>query len=364
MFFLFFQCSFSSFGARPLHWACLFNRIQSLTYLLDNGSSPTGDSESLTPCPLLVAAKAGHTECVRKLLEKGADVEHADGSGRTALHLLSWFGHHEAIPLLLQSHAKIDVCDDSGHTALHFASWFDHIECCKVLIEGHCALDIKDKTGRTPLHFAVHHNHASIATLLLESGANAKIRDCDGKTPEAIAVADEKVEIVEILNSFAKKADLEEQQEASSAMPADEFMEEHNHLRETIRRLVDDGHMLCAEVMGLQDKIEGQNAAISVLQTRQAEMRQHVIELGNVLVTVLSSLTAATVGRSRVSPATSTDQTPSVKFPSASDRSVVPMCRMCGQNQASMRCKVCKSPLCQQCMPAIKQKGCPYCPTV
>ncbi len=51
-------------------------------------------------------SQEGHTEGVKLLLDKGADVNVADSKGNTALIVASFNGHEEIAKLLLDAHQR------------------------------------------------------------------------------------------------------------------------------------------------------------------------------------------------------------------------------------------------------------------
>jgi ankyrin repeat protein len=62
------------------------------------------------------AARHGHAEAVRLLLEAGASVGAADGEGASALVLACEAGRLECAQLLLAAGAAVDQAEDSGCT--------------------------------------------------------------------------------------------------------------------------------------------------------------------------------------------------------------------------------------------------------
>jgi len=81
---------------------------------------PTHDGR-YTWTPLLHAARRGHTEIVRTLLEAGADPNRRDRDSNTALTLAAGDGHWEAVDLLLDRGADASVPDHCGETAFDYA---------------------------------------------------------------------------------------------------------------------------------------------------------------------------------------------------------------------------------------------------
>ncbi len=67
----------------------------------------------------MVAASAGHEDCVHLLLRAGALTGHADRWGRTALHLAAQNGHAAATQLLLTVGADPFIEDCKGGKSNH-----------------------------------------------------------------------------------------------------------------------------------------------------------------------------------------------------------------------------------------------------
>ena len=70
---------------------------------------------------LMDAAMNNQTDVVRCLLEKGANVNKQDRSGRTALHFASGNNYTDVIKILLQHRARTDIKDNGGTTPIDLA---------------------------------------------------------------------------------------------------------------------------------------------------------------------------------------------------------------------------------------------------
>ena len=60
---------------------------------------------------LRAACWAGHLDCVKLLLEAGADIDHVDSEGRTALIAACYMGHLAAVRELIIWGADIEIQD-------------------------------------------------------------------------------------------------------------------------------------------------------------------------------------------------------------------------------------------------------------
>ena len=59
-----------------------------------------------------MAAKNGHTEIVKLLLEQGAQIEEVSEDNRTPFHLAAMKGHTETVKLLLEQGAKLEAVEE------------------------------------------------------------------------------------------------------------------------------------------------------------------------------------------------------------------------------------------------------------
>jgi len=140
---------------------------------------------------LMLAAAVGSTEIVKLLLEKGADLEHIDRGGESALiKAASGSFNLETVKVLLEKGADVNVKDGNGVTALMKAA----MNACsrdmiRLLLEKGAAIGAKDKAGNTILMLtAIYYSKAEVFEALLANGADINAVNQNGETVLFIAV--------------------------------------------------------------------------------------------------------------------------------------------------------------------------------
>ena len=144
--------------------ACENNRVGEVENLLQKPQDPNVRCANTGNVPLQVAARNGHLEVVRLLLEAGVDKD--AGNGATALISAAGNGHLEVVQLLLEAGADKDAAMTDGATCLHYAAGYGHSHVVRLLLE---AKVDKDATadGGTALQFACEEGHLGVVRLLL-----------------------------------------------------------------------------------------------------------------------------------------------------------------------------------------------------
>ncbi len=152
---------------------------------------------------LLQAVRAYDISTVKRLLEKGSNVDTTDSDGSTALIYASGGiileptldkekrkakitilrSVNESICSLLISYkCNVNVADTSGLTALHNAVIWGNINTIKLLITHGADVNRKDNNGNTALHIAAMWHSYGIIRLLVENGALVNQKDNNGNT--------------------------------------------------------------------------------------------------------------------------------------------------------------------------------------
>lgn len=122
---------------------------------------------------LYSAAKNGHTDCVRLLLNAEAQVNAADKNGFTPLCAAAAQGHFKCVELLIAYDANINHAADGGQTPLYLACKNGNKECIKLLLEAGTDRSVKTRDGWTPIHAAVDTGNVDSLKLLMYHGAPA-----------------------------------------------------------------------------------------------------------------------------------------------------------------------------------------------
>jgi ankyrin repeat protein len=73
---------------------------------------------------LISECNQGHTDIVRELLCRGADVDVARTNGETPLHLSCRYGYIEIVKALLEKGANVDIQNGNSNTPLHMSCPF------------------------------------------------------------------------------------------------------------------------------------------------------------------------------------------------------------------------------------------------
>jgi ankyrin repeat protein len=105
----------------PLHLAAYANLpfFVDIFLLEDDNLVNTVGTDHDTP--LIWASETGSVECIKKLLDAGADPNIVENDGWTALHWAARSGHVDAAKLLLSYGARSDARDSDGDTPLDWA---------------------------------------------------------------------------------------------------------------------------------------------------------------------------------------------------------------------------------------------------
>lgn len=125
---------------------------------------------------LLLCARYGEDDDLRATLQAGAQVNHADGAGSTALHMACANGHRAAVEILLDAGADF-VANQSGNTPLHWAVQNEHESVVALLLERcNSALVLaRNSFGKSALTEAFGRGSAAMLNRLLEHRSAASL---------------------------------------------------------------------------------------------------------------------------------------------------------------------------------------------
>lgn len=209
--------------------ACKINHPNCVKMLIEAGANPLGgDNDRMTP--LHVAAYHGNVECARVLIDIGVDINHENKylkSRAGALHHAADRLRFEMIEFLLDNGAEINKRNAWGNTPLHNFFYSIELEYClrgpkdsfqniskifELFVARGADLNTRDNSGKTLMHEAILSKNAKeCIQILLEKGVDPNAKDNKGNTalhyigdvnPENIDKYKFLLEYAEILISF------------------------------------------------------------------------------------------------------------------------------------------------------------------
>ena len=128
--------------------------------------------------PLMIASLAGQGEIVNYLLQRGAVIDARNTSGLSSLHAAAYAGHTDIVKLLVAKGADVnDDANDFGVTPLHLASEENHIGTVQVLLRQGADTSAIEVNGYSAMTRAGWREHWDIVQILLASGATCQQAD-------------------------------------------------------------------------------------------------------------------------------------------------------------------------------------------
>ncbi|XP_008577614.1 PREDICTED: ankyrin repeat domain-containing protein 35 isoform X2 [Galeopterus variegatus] len=120
------------------------------------------------------------SQCVKVLLQHGANEDAVDAENRSPLHWAASSGCASSVLLLCDHEAFLDVLDNDGRTPLMIASLGGHAAICSQLLQRGARVNVTDKDDKSALILACEKGSAEVAELLLSHGADAGAVDSMG----------------------------------------------------------------------------------------------------------------------------------------------------------------------------------------
>ena len=202
----------------PLIVAILQNNNDSANILIEKGAN-LNMKDIFGRTALHLAAQKKNRYILQKLLEKKTeiDIEPKDSVNVTPLSYAATFGDVECVRLLLDSGANINSKDINSWTPLFYAVEYGKMDAAKLLIDRGANILEKNKFGNTPLHVACKRGNLDMVKLLLENGSLKGINDQDnmGLTALMYAVSSENLDIVELLLEYGADMTLKDKNNLS-----------------------------------------------------------------------------------------------------------------------------------------------------
>ncbi|XP_054979673.1 cortactin-binding protein 2 isoform X1 [Sorex araneus] len=164
--------------------------------LMSGGPAPLAGRPTL----LQQAAAQGNVTLLSMLLnEEGLDINYSCEDGHSALYSAAKNGHTDCVRLLLNAEAQVSAADKNGFTPLCAAAAQGHFKCVELLIAYDANINHAADGGQTPLYLACKNGNKECIKLLLEAGADRSVKTRDGWTPVHAAVDTGNVDSLKLL---------------------------------------------------------------------------------------------------------------------------------------------------------------------
>jgi glycerophosphodiester phosphodiesterase len=170
----------------PLHLSVIGGHPLTTKALLDAENWKGSNSEkaamrrniSQSSAVLALATKSNFVIIVKLLVDAGVDINWQDEMGETALHVAARFGHAECARLLLDGTVdqKVDVElveKAFAWTPLHIASVDGHLQVAELLVAAGAEINKPDASGWTAREHAALRGHMDIAEFLAVAASRA-----------------------------------------------------------------------------------------------------------------------------------------------------------------------------------------------
>ncbi|XP_071759114.2 protein fem-1 homolog B-like [Centroberyx gerrardi] len=155
--------------------------------------------------PLIIAAKKGHNNVVRLLLDHyQVDTELTgtvwfDGyisGGATALWCAARAGHFKVVRLLVSHHANVNHTTITNSTPLSAACFKGRLDIVRYLVEHEADISITRECSNTCLMIAASEGHTDMVSFLLERGVDPNAKALCGATALYLAAQAGRLDIV------------------------------------------------------------------------------------------------------------------------------------------------------------------------
>ncbi|XP_058254345.1 ankyrin repeat and SOCS box protein 2b isoform X3 [Hemibagrus wyckioides] len=148
---------------------------------------------------LLIAADGKHLECVKCLLEAGADPDISNKNKETPLYKACENESIDIVRMILAFGGSVNQRCHRGQTALHEAVRRGNIQLCEALLQARAAIDATNAYGVTALIEAARHGSTKIVNYLISKGANVNLQSCEGTTALSEACKHGHIDTVDLL---------------------------------------------------------------------------------------------------------------------------------------------------------------------
>ncbi|KAM5228676.1 espin-like protein [Ctenodactylus gundi] len=179
-------------GAGLVHHAARAGHLDCVRFLVQRAKLPGNQRAQNGATPVHDAAATGHlAELCWLVHEGGCGLQDQDASGVSPLHLAARFGHPALVEWLLHEGHVAMLETLEGALPLHHAAVSGDLTCLKLLTAAHSSgVNQRTHSGASPLYLACQEGHLHLAQFLVKDcGADVHLRALDGMSALHAAAA-------------------------------------------------------------------------------------------------------------------------------------------------------------------------------
>lgn len=189
----------------PLTIACYKGFSAAIRKLVERGCEVNLKDQNGS-MPLVLACRfASYSDCMY-LVQKGTNLNCTNKSGVTPLIASIMSRNADIVNFLLENNVAINQCTVRGKSPLYYAAKRGCSEIVGILIKKEASVNICDKAGKSPLYWTAQNGYLNIAKILIDNNADVNQCDSKGKSPLYCASKRGHLKIVKLL--IQKDADV------------------------------------------------------------------------------------------------------------------------------------------------------------
>lgn len=175
-------------GVGALAAASAEGHVEVVRYLVKNGKADVNLQDLVGRTPIFYAVEKDQPEVLQVLLSLGADPNHQDNAGVSALMRASAKDQQACQKILLrQKGIDVNAQDNVGRSVLTYAVYAEDIAPVQALLSAKADVNTADLQGNTPLMSAIKAKNDRAAVLLIQHGANLTTVNQAGETAFTLA---------------------------------------------------------------------------------------------------------------------------------------------------------------------------------
>jgi ankyrin repeat protein len=149
--------------------------------------------------PLYVVCQNNNIECLKILIENGADINKCKNGGYLPSHITCKKNNIECLKILIENGSNLNKCSNDDTSPLFIACQYNNFECLKILIENGADVNKCNDENTSPLFMACQENNIECVKILIENGADINKFSCEKNSPLNVSCHIDNIECVNIL---------------------------------------------------------------------------------------------------------------------------------------------------------------------